>query len=167
MHVKVAAFAAVVTTACCLWQPVLAAGRPESCVAIANDERRLACYDDALGRVSTMPLSAAPASEASLASTDVASVQARAEFGLSPQMRQERGQKTELESITATIVKVTRNASDRMVFTLDNGQVWLQTETQPRLRAKPGDTIKIRRALMGSYLLVTARSGATRARRIQ
>lgn len=137
----------------------------EACVAISDDAQRLACYDAAFRRAA----SATTALATDGPTTDAASLATEPieQFGMSPQMRLESDNQTALPQIEAKVTKVGYTTPDRRTFTLDNGQVWLQTETTPRLRVSPGDTVTIKRALMGSYLLVTAQSGATRARRIQ
>jgi hypothetical protein len=184
----------VVLLTLCLPVTAQATMTAEACVTISDDAQRLTCYDTAFNRIPspgtaataaarpttaevTVPAaaSAAPAITSDAESgaprtTDsapAAEIEPEAQFGMSPQMKLERQNQTELKSITANVTRVDYSTPDRRIFTLDNGQVWLQTETTPRLRVSPGDTVTIKRALMGSFLLVSANSGSTRARRIQ
>ena len=50
---------------------------------------------------------------------------------------------------------------------LDNDQVWQQSELDSLIRLQPGDQVTIRRASLGSHLLVTPAKYSTRVRRIQ
>ena len=59
----------------------------------------------------------------------------------------------ENSKITAQIVQLAPAPDRRMVFTLDNAQVWRQLNAEGDLLAKPGDTVVISRGLLGSYWL--------------
>lgn len=61
-------------------------------------------------------------------------------------------------SITAHIARMTQAANARFVFVLDNQQVWQQLLAEGDLDSKPGDTVVISRALLGSYWM-KAQSG--------
>jgi hypothetical protein len=54
-----------------------------------------------------------------------------------------------------------------MVVTLADGQVWAQLDPDTRAKLKVGDTVTIRRAALGSYLLVTPSGMATRVKRLK
>ncbi len=56
-------------------------------------------------------------------------------------------------TIEAHIVRLAREADGRMVFTLDNDQVWRQLIAEGELLAKPGDAVTISRGWLGSYWL--------------
>lgn len=58
----------------------------------------------------------------------------------------------ELDQIEATIARIDKTASGKTVITLDNGQVWLQTDSR-RVRLSEEDKITIHRASFGSYML--------------
>jgi len=72
-----------------------------------------------------------------------------------------------LESISGTVAKVARRPAGELVVTLENGQVWTQLQVDPRARVAAGDSVTIKRAALGSYLLVTANRYATRVRRVK
>jgi hypothetical protein len=55
--------------------------------------------------------------------------------------------------IEAHIVQLSAAPDGRMVFSLDNGQVWRQLLVEGDLLAKPNDAVTISRALLGSYWL--------------
>jgi hypothetical protein len=68
---------------------------------------------------------------------------------------------------TAAVKTVRRLASGYLLIGLDNDQVWQQSELDSLIRLQPGDQVTIRRASMGSHLLVTPGKYSTRVRRIQ
>jgi hypothetical protein len=53
------------------------------------------------------------------------------------------------------------------VVTLENGQVWTQIQVDVRARIAVGDTVTIKKAALGSHMLVTASRYATRVRRVK
>ncbi len=70
----------------------------------------------------------------------------------------------ELDQIEATVAEVRKSASGQAVITLDNGQVWLQTENT-RARISVNDKVTIRRRSFGSYSLYNKKT-AIRVKRI-
>lgn len=156
---------------------VLAAGDPHSCVAIADDAARLACYDRALGH-SAAPKPAPTAPAAAAATTAAAAPAAPVkkdpvgEFGLSEQAKQAKDPAKAAEaaaapdSITGRVMSVRWRKYGEFVVTLDNAQVWAQIEPMPSAVVRVGDTVTIKKALFGSYTLVTAGRIGTKVRRI-
>ena len=158
-------------------------GSLESCAKIGDDARRLACYDELAGRVmqgtvavagpsstpATVPVPAAApaATTASPAAAAPVAVDPVADFGLSEQTKKEREPEKWVDSVTARVTNVGQTAYDRYVITLDNGQVWAQSETNTRAILAPGDTVTIKRAAMGSFKLSGPRSVYWRVRRQQ
>jgi hypothetical protein len=55
--------------------------------------------------------------------------------------------------IEARIERLIPGADGRLVFTLDNAQVWRQIEAEGDLLAKEGDAVTISRGMLGSYWL--------------
>jgi hypothetical protein len=82
-------------------------------------------------------------------------------FGLSAEQIEARRPQAvpEIESIESRIVAVKALPRDRFALTLENGQVWEQTEPTPRQRFYPGDTVEIRKAALGSFLASGPHSG--------
>ena len=70
----------------------------------------------------------------------------------------------EIDRIEARIVAIRNSASGKAVITLDNGQVWMQTESS-RARLSVNDTVTIRRRSFGSYSLYNKKT-AIRVKRI-
>lgn len=74
----------------------------------------------------------------------------------------------ELDHITAHIAALGRTPDGRAVFTLDNHEVWAQLVPDEDLYAKPGDSVKISKALLGSYwLALQSRRGGCKVTRLQ
>jgi hypothetical protein len=63
-----------------------------------------------------------------------------------------------LEEITAQVAAARVNPNNKLVVSLDNGQVWSQVDS-PAPRIKAGDKVRIRRAALNSYLLSLAEGG--------
>jgi hypothetical protein len=156
------------------------------CSNLSNTAERLACYDRLAGRASakappSSPAAAAPAappvSAASAAAAPAAAtpVPARAsnanDFGLS-KVQKERADgaasssPAEIKSITARVTGFRKGPSGRPRVLLDNGQSWEYEEDGDYLLAV-GDSVTIRRASLGSFLLVTPSKLVHRVRRIR
>jgi hypothetical protein len=169
-------------------------GSLASCAQVQDDTRRLACYDALAGRTAggaaptvVAATEAAPtgsAASAALATTGVAVVANEpaaavpaahpaaapdpvADFGLSADALKKRAPDDWVESITATVTNVTMNSSNRFVVTLHTGQVWSQSETDSWPVLKPGDTVTIKRAAVGSFMLTGPRAVSWRVRRVR
>jgi len=151
----------------------VAAEPSHPCSAIDDASQRLACYDAAFGRpagattVTITPKPAlAPATTATAAAVDPVAQQ-RAEFGLSDAAKKARDpqQAAQAESITDTLAALGQRPTGELVFNLQNGQVWMQIESDTRTRVKAGDTVTIRKGALGSFLLVGPDRVSVRVRR--
>lgn len=142
------------------------------CAAIAAADARLACYDALAGRApagaaqartvlvppptaaAATPANAAAGSSAPLVAAPSAAAAADPQnFGLT---------KAELHqapagpaSVEAQVAAVSVDASGHAYVVLENGQTWVFTEADTDSRLRPGDTVSIRRASLGSFLMVT------------
>lgn len=114
------------------------------CAMIGAADERLACYDKAF------PPNATAVAEAS-----------RQAFGL-----MEGQDATTPARIEATVSAIREINREGRLITLDNGQVWRETQANSSLLLKPGDKILIREAALSSFLLVKGRQSA-RVRRIK
>lgn len=152
-------------------QRAAAPPRPEllnrltDCRAIEVDVQRLACYD-----------AAASAFDAAERQGDVVVVD-RAQIGET--RRQlfgfqlpsislfERGETVEqIDSIETTLARASQMGEGRWVFTLADGGVWRQIDSdRVRFENRAGQPVRVRRGLMGSYLLTVDDSRAVRVRR--
>ena len=158
------------------------AGEPtHPCAAVDNPAERLACYDKAFPRASTAAgveqQAESPVAEATEVpqQRDIPEAAEEPElvekFGLTEAQLQardpERPREPRVERIEATVVGIRHLSSGERVVTLDNGQVWLQTEITVRGHLAEGDQVVIRRAALGSFQLVTPGRVALRVRRIE
>jgi hypothetical protein len=136
------------------------------CAALDDPAARLACFDAAFPR----PPHTAPPNPAKVAvATDEPASEAR-KFGLSDTQKKvidPQPAEPQLAATTAAIKTVRRLPSGYLLIGLDNDQVWQQTEIDPNVWLQPGDRVTIRRAALGSYLLVTPALYSTRVQRIQ
>jgi hypothetical protein len=127
------------------------------CAHVRNDTDRLACYDQAFGK----PPASAPAT----------SPAPNEQFGFTEkEMVRNTGQSTASaapDSVTAAIKSLDRRRDGKFVVTLDNTQVWAQSEINSQADVQVGDAITVRRGALGSYLLVTKAGIGTRVKRVK
>lgn len=115
------------------------AASPHPCTRHQNDQERLACYDRTFGT---------PAEPKALPEPAPARTEALP------------------DKFTARVSKFEwRNGV--FVATLDNDQVWIQTERDSRVRLEVGDTVTVRRASLGSFLMSSDQGIAARVRRVK
>jgi hypothetical protein len=144
------------------------------CAAIAAADSRLSCYDALAHRLpdrtaSTVPkVTPAPASAAGavapVSPATVASIAADPNnFGLSAVQTHtaDLGPK----SIAAHISIVSSDQSGRTNVVLDSGQTWTVMEPDGFLNS--GDAITIKRAALGSFLMMTPSNHSYRVRRLK
>lgn len=132
------------------------------CATLADAVARLACYD----RIFPPLIEAERASAAGKSTEEL-----KAEFGLSVREVEERKPDAEraqrIDRIEAKVSSVRNIQGGQRVVSLDNGQVWQLTEGGSKGPLSAGDDITIRRALMGSFILVTQGGVGLRARRVR
>ena len=162
------------------------------CNAITSPSDRLACYDSLAvhsAAPASPPPAANPAPAATAAPPAVRPVQAPVtpptppptavaaaapaapvpaasadDFGLTPVQKAPRGPET-IHSITARIQGFGKAPTGRTRVALDNGQTWELEDDVDALLA-PGDSITIKRAFLGSFLMTTPKNFSHRVRRI-
>lgn len=129
--------AAVLLTLICV-SPARAAS-PHPCTRIHDDRERLACYDRTFGTPAE-PIALPDPPPAPAAQVP--------------------------DKFTAKVDKFEwRNGV--FVATLDNGQVWIQTERDSRVQIDAGETVTVRRASMGSFFMSSDQGIAARVRRLK
>jgi hypothetical protein len=74
---------------------------------------------------------------------------------------------TAADSIIVTIKSIGRRATGEQVFQTADDQTWVEVEPTSRVRVEPGETVTIRKAALGSYLLVTSGRVGTKVRRVK
>lgn len=162
------------------------------CRSLPSDEARLACYDAAADRAGTAtpaaadppPVAATPPSTESTAARPAASSASAAPatavapaaaavsqedlFGKNAKEVQRTVEEAtgtaSVDSLRARVTNLQQAAPDKVVISLDNGQVWRQT-TSSNLRLRKGDEIEIERGALGSYIL--QKVGSKRTMRVQ
>jgi hypothetical protein len=68
------------------------------------------------------------------------------------------------DSVKATVSQITEDRLSHVSLVLDNGQTWGFTDPDPRVR--PGDTVTIKRAALGSFLMMTPSRHSYRVERL-
>ena len=148
------------------------------CAALDDPAARLACFDAAFPRpprtaapphIAAPPDTVPPNPAKVAAATEEPAAEAR-KFGLSDAQKDAIDPKPappQLAATTAAVKTVRRLPSGYLLIGLDNDQMWQQTEIDPNVWLQPGDRVTIRRASLGSYLLVTPALYSTRVRRLQ
>lgn len=142
-----------------------------ACADISEDAARLACYDQSIGRLR------AAESEGQVVAVDRAQMQTieRDAFGFSlpsiANILTRRGNndgdadRDIVERIEMEVARVASRLDGRHSFVMTNGQSWIQIQPNSASNVRPGDTITIRRAALGSYMLSPERGAAHRVRR--
>lgn len=171
--------------------PAMAAEQRHPCTAHLDPMARLACYDAIFGEpvapaatagesIATGAAAAGPAAAAAGAAAAVAPAaatiapapapvrSATEQFGFHGEpprpVVKEPAREAEVDSIDSVITQVTTRPTGELIIALENGQVWVQLETDSRVRLRPGDAVTIRKAALGSYKLTSGPS-TTRVRR--
>jgi hypothetical protein len=119
------------------------------CARESDQTQRLACFD-ALA-------SSLPKLEAD-------------QFGMTADVAHQRNpgapRRDQSEALTGKIVALSEGANSRLIFTLDNGQVWAQVESRLGIRFAVGDAVRLEHGAMSSLWLVADHERKTRVRRI-
>jgi hypothetical protein len=127
------------------------------CAQLRNDTERLACYDQAFGKppASAAATSPAPNEQFGFTEKEMARNSGPSAAPAAP------------DSVTAAIKSLDRRRDGKFVVTLDNTQVWAQSEFNSQADVQVGDAITVRRGALGSYLLVTKAGIGTRVKRVK
>jgi hypothetical protein len=153
------------------------------CRDLPDDDARLICYDAAVDRsrqstysspapASESPPAAAPAEPAGTPGTAAAAAATGTLtqedlFGKTgdevERTVEEATGDQRIDSLSATVTKLREYAYNKVLITLDNGQVWKQVDTSS-LRLRVGDAIDIERASLGSFML--RKQGSKRSMRV-
>ena len=71
------------------------------------------------------------------------------------------------DSITAKVATVAHRITGELVVILNDGQVWVQIDSETKGRVSEGEEVTIRKATLGSYFLVTPNHILVRVRRVK
>lgn len=162
-------------------QPAAQGQSPEAiakvyaCSEVADAAARLACFDTAVAGMK------AAESQGQFAAVDAAGVRQieREAFGFSlpslprlafPNLLGASGGAAEAErtaEMRMTIARVGRY-DGHIAFVMDNGQTWIQVDSDGNRLARAGRAVTVKRAALGSYLMsVEAGGPAMRVRRAE
>lgn len=144
------------------------------CRKLTDDRARLACYDAAAGALDQ----AEAKGEIVVVDRERANKVRRQAFGFSlPSLsildRPSRAPGSDkppepLDRLTATLARGYQRGDGKWVLELDDGAVWVQTDSQPLGRgAKKGAKVEIRRAALGSFFVNVDEQRAIRASRVR
>ena len=140
----------------CLGAPSFAsaAGPGHPCASVVDPGARLACYDKAFPPPAEVHQAAARkgADDFGLEGSIARRNQARSSEAADP------------DSIAARVVQVDYGGGRRRIV-LDNGQAWMLAESASAGPLRQGDDVRIRKGLMGGYLLTTPAGVSLRVRR--
>lgn len=145
--------------------PALAQSQQDllKCARIVSVNDRVACYDKVVAQLSAEAkrvVSEREVEAQKLAAQEEAAAKARAEsearakFGAEGLGTTPDG--TRIEEISATVVEGFEDRQGQVVFLLDNGQVWRQTDGPYRGPVRPGVAVTVKRGKLGNYLLIFA-----------
>jgi hypothetical protein len=142
------------------------------CAAIADSLARLVCFDqlsaslppDAPAATSKKAPPAAPvAAPAAVPAAPAAPVAAPAAASLGaeslPKTHDDRTASAGPTTMTAQITAVVETQGNMFRITLDNGQVWQTQEGRSMFTVRVGDTVRIDRRSLGSYLISKVQNG--------
>lgn len=150
-----------------------------ACRSIESTAERLDCYDKAVDRRNQSvakpqaaaatkavvePRVAAPA-PATPATEDASDDKY---FGLSDEevLKAEKRSAgaTDIEELKASVIRLRSTGSGKHLISLENGQLWQQTDSN-RFRISVGDDVVIRKAALGSYMM--RKAGSKRSIRVK
>ena len=138
--------------------PVLAADDALSeCRQIEDIEERVTCYDGVVDSRYFDESSERDATDSPSSTTESRAVpDAQSLFGTDDAEARQIVESTlaieQIQQIKATISNVRESASEKLIVTLDNGQVWRQLDSKT-LHLKSGDAVVVRKASLSSFLL--------------
>ncbi len=129
------------------------------CREIQDAEKRLACFDQQFDRESQKPKDEETSSE-KLLSTDE-----------KPRPSPGKRMKSlfdwdDAKPFISKIKKIRSREKQRMVFLLENDQIWIQTEPRPQ-PFREGEEVSIKTGLMGGFNMRSKSGAYSRVRRIQ
>ena len=93
------------------------------------------------------------------------------QFGMTVDIARKRDpvavSKSENESLSGKIAALVEAPRGEYIFTLDNGQMWIQAEQRSNIRFEVGEAVQIEHGAMGSLWLAAEHHRKTRVKRIQ
>lgn len=170
---------AIATAGAALW--LSAAGWAQDpglarCLAMADKEARLSCYDavaraDQGAAAAAKPRGGTAPAVAAVPSVVAAPIPApRAEFGFGAAEREERRASTQkqLDEVAVRVTAAREVGAGYWQFEMDDGSLWRLSEVRAAYRVpRPQDEVRLLRASLGSYLLLFRNQPTLRIKRIR
>jgi hypothetical protein len=143
-----------------------------ACVGMADGQARLACYDAAAAALKKAQadgeVSVVSRAQVQQAGRDAFGLGLAAQADAMASVATSAAPPPELDVIEVTIASVQRRPDGTSRFTLDNGQVWEQTDTVNLGTLSKGPMKgEIRRGALGSFFLKAGNRTAVRAKRVR
>jgi hypothetical protein len=135
------------------------------CNGIADQQARVTCYDGAAKQA--MDSGAAPATSAAVAAPTLAPEQAFGLENVDVARRPQRMRPETLEQVSQPLIARLDDGRGYWLFRLANGSTWQMAEHSEFEPPRAGDTVTIRRGLLGSYRMDFGKSIAVRVLRLQ
>lgn len=141
------------------------------CAEIRDDAQRLSCFDSVTRE---MRGTSQPSGAAATAPTPAATAQQqRADFGLDPEQKRKREAPTRraqrpqtLDEINAKVAAVKRVGPGFWAILLEDGAIWEVTELNYQFNPpEPGESVRVRKGVLGGFLLHVGRQEPIRVTR--
>lgn len=143
-----------------------------ACAEIADDAERLSCYDETVGRFEAAE---AAGEVTTISKAEIEEIREDS-FGFSlpsiPRIVMPKlggGNSSDIEQVTLAVADVERLRYDNLRVTLENGQVWEQTDgKRVQFSKRLGvESASIKRATFGSFMMKLDDGASFRAKRVQ
>ena len=143
-----------------------------ACAEIADDMARLACYDESVGRLEAAE---AAGEVTTISKAEVEEIE-RDSFGFSlpsiarnvlPKFGNDEAEK--LQEVVFAVESINRRSNDKIRITLENGQVWDQSDDKWVYYSKKNgaESAEIKRAALGSFKMKLDGGRAFRVQRVR
>jgi hypothetical protein len=143
-----------------------------ACADESDDAQRLRCFDAVVANMRKGPRPAAtvaatpPAAQPAVAPQPAApTATPEQKFGARGDIKPDRHE--DLSELNSTVTALGAKPHGELIVTLDNGQVWAEIAANSRVKLKVGDTVKIERGALGSFLLVAPNGRSSKVARIR
>jgi uncharacterized small protein (DUF1192 family) len=129
-----------------------------ACSSVKKNSERLACYDEAIERLSSDETNTAAPARSAEAMFGASATPSRT---AAPTIERE-----ELTSLSARVTALRHDANGSLVIDLDNGQQWLQTGGSSSSLLEVGHEVTITRAALNSFRMSTPSGRSLKVKRL-
>ncbi len=136
-----------------------------ACTTLADDAERLACFDQ---NVSKFKAAEDAGDVQTFTKEDVARERKRnfgfavPSFNFGKDVNEDDG----LEKLVVNVVSIDQDPYKKVTITLENGQIWKQTDSR-RISTRNVETAEIRKAALGSFKIKLDGGSAFKAKRVK